>query len=226
MSIPTTALANIRAVKSWTEKPFTEFNDTATTIYYFECVCLSSVYESNKLAKGAKLSSAANAGLIATQYIDASARWVGDSNFSYSDGGYIRFTRRFSRVPTTHEDYSSTVVTLPPIFGKDRERFVTVTSQPATTTSAGGPDITSISYGPEFEYVKKASQSSVERTRLVFNYSTNPAALPIYNAGSFSIVQVDGFSTVIREGLADVLESTKITRWNGDIFQAVTAFAL
>ena len=224
MSLPTTALANVRAIRSWSEKPFTEFNDTATTIYYFECICSKADY--TPLTQGTKLSSAASAGLIAINYTDASARWIGDTNWSYSDGGYLQFTRRFSRVPLAHTDYSSTVVTLPPVFGRDRERFVVVISQPPTATSPGGPDITNVSYGPEFEYVKKASRSSVERTRLVFNYSTNPAALPIYNAGSFSIVQVLGFSTVIREGLADVFESTKITRWDGDIFQSVTAYKL
>ena len=226
MSIPTIALANIRAVKSWTEKPFTEFNDTATTIYYFECVCLSSVYESNKLAKGAKLSSAANAGLIATQYIDASARWIGDSNFSYSDGGYIRFLRRFSRVPKTHEDYSSTVVTYPPVFGKTRERRETRTTQPGTTTSPAGPDIITVSYGPYEEYTRTPSKSIAVTSKLVFHYSTNPEALPVSTARSFSITQINGFSTVTLLGSINVLESTKITRWNGDIFQAVTAFAL
>ena len=225
MSLPTTALVSVRAVKSWTEKPFTEFNDTITTIYFFECVCLSSVYESNKLAKGAKLSSAANAGLIATQYIDANARWVGDSNFSYSDGGYIRFLRTFSNVPKTHEDYSSVVVTQPPVFGKDRAVFTQTTSgDPLLGTST--EETVEIEYGPEIEYVKKPSESISTTCRLEFVYSINPATLPILTAGTFSIQQIDGFSTIVNTGDPSVLESTKITRWKGDIYQAVTAYEL
>ena len=218
MSLPTTALANVRAVKSWIDKPFTDFNDTATTVYYFECHCLASNYTA--LTQGAKLSSAANAGLIATQYIDANARWVGDSNFSYSDGGYVRFIREFSRVPKTHEDYSSTVVNFPPVFGKDRERFEIVVTAPDGSTQ------TNVSYGPEKEYVKTPSESKSVTSRLEFVYSTNPATLPILTAGSFSILQVDGFSTIVNTGDPSVLESTKITRWKGDIFQAVTAYSL
>lgn len=218
MSLPTTELANVRAVKSWIDKPFTQFNDTTTTVYYFECHCAESDYTA--LNKGAKLSSAANAGLIATQYVNSAARWVGDFNFSYSDGGYVRFIREFSTVPLKHEDYSSTVVTYPPEFGKDRERFEVVQTNP------DGSTLTNVSYGPENEYVKKPSESVSTTSRLEFVYSINPTTLPILTAGSFTVQQNDGFSTVINSGDPSVLESTKITRWKGDIYQAVTAYQL
>jgi len=219
MSLPTTALANVRAVRSWSEKPFTEFNDTATTIYYFDCVCSQANY--TPLTQGAKLSNAASAGLIAINYTDASARWIGDTNWSYSDGGYLQFTRRFSRVPLAHTDYSSTVVTLPPVFGKDREVITTTTEANAILGTPGG---TTTQTGPETEYLKTPSRSEATRSRLEFKYSTNPDLLEVFTAGSFTVLQVDGFSKIIPSGDQDVLESTKITRWNGDIFEAVTAF--
>lgn len=216
----TANLVGVRAVKWWESKPFTEFNDTTTTIYHFECVCHQDDYEANKIARGAKLSSAASAGLLETDYIDSSARWIGDSNFSYSDGGYIRFLRRFSRVPRTHSDYSSTVVTLPPVFGKDRERI----EVPVTGVITGGGTGVLVTYGPETEYVKTPSRSEAQTTRLEFVYSTNPAALPVHTAQEFTILQVDGFSNVTATGNSNVLKSTIITRWNGDIYQALTAY--
>ena len=226
MATPTTALANVRAVKSWMDKPFTDFNDTATTIYSFECVCSQAAYDANKLTYGTKLSSAVSAKLIEIIYTDSQARWVGDSNFSYNDGGYIRFLRQFSRVPVAHDDYSSTVITTAPVFGRTRERFELTTTTGATTTGgAGGETTTSYSYGPEYEYVRSPSQSVVVRSKLQYQYSTNPALLPVFTEGSFSITQTDGFSTVLLTGDQSVYESTKITRWMGDIYQAVTAVA-
>ena len=211
MATPTTALANIRAVKSWMDKPFTDFNDSSTTIYSFECVCSQTAYDANKLVYGAKLSSAAAAGLIAINYTDTQARWVGDSNFSYSDGGYLRFIRQFARVPLAHDDYSSTVVTNAPVFGRTRNYY-----------KYNGNIIYTSSY---YEYIKSPSQTLAKRSRLGFQYSTNPELLPVFTEGSFSVVVTDGWSTVINEGSANVYESTKITRWMGDIYQAVTAFA-
>ena len=219
MATPTTALANVRAVKSWMDKPFTDFNDTATTVYGFECVCSQAAYDANQLTYGTKLSSAVSAGLIEIIYTDSQARWVGDSNFSYHDGGYISFLRKFARVPVAHVDYSSTVVTRPPVFGKTRELFTVVTENPDGTTT------TQRSYGPRIEYVRSPSRSVVVRSILEYQYSTNPALLPVFTEGSFSIVQTDGFSSVIRSGSSNVYESTKITRWMGDIYQAVTAVA-
>lgn len=209
MATPTTALANIRAVKSWMDKPFTDFNDNSTTIYSFECVCSQTAYDANKLVYGAKLSSAAAAGLIAINYTDTQARWVGDSNFNYSDGGYIRFIRQFARVPLAHDDYSSTVVTTAPVFGITSEYLINGSTY----------------YRPAYEYTISPSQSVVKRSKLGFQYSTNPALLAVYTEGSFTVEKVGGFSTVITSGSANVYESTKITRWMGDIYQAVTAFA-
>ena len=211
MATPTTALANIRAVKSWMDKPFTDFNDSSTTIYSFECVCSQTAYDANKLAYGAKLSSAAAAGLIAINYTDTQARWVGDSNFSYSDGGYIRFIRQFARVPLAHDDYSSTVVTTAPVFGTTR----------SYTTINGNIYY----YGYTKEYIRSPSQTVAKRSRLGYQYSTNPELLQVFTEGSFSVTVTDRFSTVIYDGSANVYESTKITRWMGDIYQAVTAFA-
>jgi len=221
MATPTTALANVRAVKSWMNKPFTDFNDTSTVIYSFECVCSQAAYDANILTYGTKLSSAASAGLISTNYIDTQARWVGDSNFSNHDGGYIKFIRKFARVPLAHVDYSSTVITKPPVFGRTREKFVITTTAPAGTPDAVA---TQTSYGPVKEYVRTPSQSQVIRTELKYQYSTNPSLLPVFTQFSFSVVQNDGFSTVIPSGSSSVAESTKITRWMGDIYQAVTAY--
>jgi len=221
MATPTTALANVRAVKSWMNKPFTDFNDTSTVIYSFECVCSQAAYDANILTYGTKLSSAASAGLISTNYIDTQARWVGDSNFSNHDGGYIQFIRKFARVPLAHVDYSSTVITNPPVFGRTREKFVITTTAPAGTPDAV---TTQTSYGPVKEYVRTPSQSQVIRTELKYQYSTNPSLLPVFTQFSFSVVQNDGFSTVIPSGSSSVAESTKITRWMGDIYQAVTAY--
>ena len=211
MATPTTALANIRAVKSWMDKPFTDFNDSSTTIYSFECVCSQTAYDANKLVYGAKLSSAAAAGLIAINYTDTQARWVGDSNFSYSDGGYLRFIRQFARVPLAHDDYSSTVITSAPVFGTTRS-YTTINNN-------------IYYYGYNKEYIKSPSQTVVKRSRLGFQYSTNPELLQVFTEGSFSVDVTDRFSTVITSGSANVYESTKITRWMGDIYQAVTAFA-
>ena len=211
MATPTTALANIRAVKSWMDKPFTDFNDSSTTIYSFECVCSQTAYDANKLVYGAKLSSAAAAGLIAINYTDTQARWVGDSNFNYSDGGYIRFIRQFARVPLAHDDYSSTVITSAPVFGTTRS-YTTINNN-------------IYYYGYNKEYIKSPSQTVVKRSRLGFQYSTNPELLQVFTEGSFSVDVTDRFSTVITSGSANVYESTKITRWMGDIYQAVTAFA-
>lgn len=219
MSLPTTANANVRAIRSWIERPFTEFNDTDTAIYHFDCECLASEYTA--LSKGAKLTNAASAGLIASDiYIDSSARWIGDSNWANRDGGYIRFHRRFSRVPKTHEDYSSTVVTLPPEFGRDRKRIENFVTGVIT------PDAPSvfITYGPEEEYVKKPSESIATTARLEFVYSTNPATFEVHTAEGFTVLQIDGFSTVTVTGNSNVLKNTIITRWNGDIYQAVTAY--
>ena len=221
MATPTTALANVRAVKSWMNKPFTDFNDTSTVIYSFECVCSQAAYDAYILTYGTKLSSAASAGLISTNYIDTQARWVGDSNFSNHDGGYIQFIRKFARVPLDHVDYSSTVITNPPVFGRTREKFVITTTAPIGTPDAV---TTQTSYGPEKEYVRTPSQSQVIRTELKYQYSTNPSLLPVFTQYSFSVVQNDGFSTVIPSGSSSVAESTKITRWMGDIYQAVTAY--
>ena len=221
MATPTTALANVRAVKSWMNKPFTDFNDTSTVIYSFECVCSQAAYDANILTYGTKLSSAASAGLISTNYIDTQARWVGDSNFSNHDGGYIKFIRKFARVPLAHVDYSSTVITNPPVYGRTREKFVITTTAPAGTPDAV---TTQTSYGPVKEYVRTPSQSEVIRTELKYQYSTNPSLLPVFTQYSFSVVQNDGFSTVIPSGSSNVAESTKITRWMGDIYQAVTAY--
>jgi len=221
MATPTTALANVRAVKSWMNKPFTDFNDTSTVIYSFECVCSQAAYDANILTYGTKLSSAASAGLISTNYIDTQARWVGDSNFSNHDGGYIKFIRKFARVPLDHVDYSSTVITNPPVFGRTREKFVITTTAPAGTPDAV---TTQTSYGPVKEYVRTPSQSQVIRTELKYQYSTNPSLLPVFTQFSFSVVQNNGFSTVIPSGSNNVAESTKITRWMGDIYQAVTAY--
>jgi len=212
MATPTTALANIRAVKSWMDKPFTDFNDSSTTIYSFECVCSQTAYDANKLVYGAKLSSAAAAGLIAINYTDTQARWVGDSNFSYSDGGYIRFIRQFARVPLAHDDYSSTVVTTAPVFGTRRGHAIDFNGN-------------YYYYPYDVEYIKSPSQTVVRRSKLGFQYSTNPALLAVYTEGSFTVEQTGGFSTVITSGDQSVYESTKITRWMGDIYQAVTAFA-
>ena len=225
MATPTTALANIRAVKSWMDKPFTDFNDSSTTIYSFECVCSQTAYDANKLVYGTKLSSAAAAGLIAINYTDTQARWVGDSNFSYSDGGYIRFIRQFARVPLAHDDYSSTVITSAPVFGTTRERFELTTTTGQTTTNPGGETSTSYTYGPSYQYIRSPAQSYVVRSKLAFQYSTNPELLAVYTAGSFSVIQNDGTSSVTYTGSGNVYESTKITRWMGDIYQAVTAFA-
>ena len=220
MATPTTALANVRAVKSWMNKPFTEFNDTATTVYGFECVCSQAAYEANKLTYGTKLSSAVSAKLIEIIYTDSQARWVGDSNFSYHDGGYIRFLRKFARVPVPHDDYSSTVITLAPVYGTTRDRIY------AEETTADGEVVQiGVGYSAYFKYLISPSRTSVVRSRLGFQYSTNPALLTIYTEGSFSVIESDGETTVIRSGDQSVYESTKITRWMGDIYEAVTAFA-
>ena len=220
MATPTTALANIRAVKSWMDKPFTDFNDSSTTIYSFECVCSQTAYDANKLVYGAKLSSAAAAGLIAINYTDTQARWVGDSNFSYSDGGYIRFIRQFARVPLAHDDYSSTVVTLAPVYGTTRSRLY------AEQIASDGEVVqVGVGWSASYQYLIAPSRTSAKRSRLGFQYSTNPALLTIHTEGSFSVIESDGETSVIRSGNQSVYESTKITRWMGDIYQAVTAFA-
>lgn len=199
MATPTTALANVRAVKSWMDKPFTEFNDSTTTVYSFECVCSQTAYTS--LIYGTRLSSAATAGLIEIIYTDSSARWVGDSNFSNEDGGYIRFVRKFARVPLAHDDYSSTVITIPP----------------------------KIQYTYDFELeawryvVSRAARSIAVRSKLEYQYSTSVSLLTVSTAGSWSVEEVGLDTIVTLEGNQNVYESTKIERWMGDIYVAVTA---
>ena len=112
-------------------------------------------------------------------------------------------------------------MTLPPVFGIDREIITTTTEANAILGTTGG---TTTQTGPETEYLKKPSESQAVRSILRFQYSTNPDALEVFTAAGFTVLQVDGFSRIIPSGTSGVLDSTKITRWNGDIYQAVTAF--
>lgn len=112
MSLPTTALANVRVIESWIDRPFSDLGDTTTKVYYLRCHCLESDYTA--LVQGtANLTSATTAGVIATRYVDALARWVGDYDFRSSPGGYIQFVRRFANIPQNHNEYTTSVVTLP-----------------------------------------------------------------------------------------------------------------
>jgi len=215
MSLPTTALANVRVNESWIDRPFTDLGDTTTKVYYLRCHCLESDYTA--LVQGtANLTSATTAGVIATRYVDALARWVGDYDFRSSPGGYIQFVRRFANIPQNHNEYTYSVVTLPSGFWR--------------------------SYG--FRYLRFQGGDYNLSTRLASTYGTNPAGFTIVTP--FLITDDDGLGSYQQTEEADGIgfqtipdtnafyrsnnerasETTKVTRWMGDIYVGVTPYVI
>lgn len=214
MSLPTAQLPNIRAIESYIDRPFSGFGNTISKVYYIKCHCANENYVGLKFGQG-NLGSAASAGLIASKYRDASARWVGDYNFQKAAGGYITFERRFANVPLTYSDYLSTVVKLPTYYR----------TKPSGLIFSGG------------NYPMTA--------RVEYTFSTSPQAMQINKpfkiidlATKEAISYVNGTSINPPEGTIEtnptgeqfysqterVSETTKIRKWMGDIYVGVTNY--
>lgn len=221
MSLPTAPLPNIRAIESWVDRPFTAFGDTLTKVYYIKCHCENERYIGLRLGQS-NLGSASSAGLISSKYQDASARWVGDYNFSKSDGGYITFERRFANVPLTYSDYKSTVVKLPSYY----------TTKPRGLTFIGGnyPMTARVEYkfstSPQAIQIKKPFKILEGTTNTEINYVN--AATDI-----FRLITTDLFNPVVLTNPTGeqfysqterVSETTKIRKWMGDIYVGVTNY--
>lgn len=212
MSLPTTALSNVRVIESWTDRPFTEFDDTTTKVYYLRCHCLESQYVPPVLDV-ANLTNANTAKVIATRYADPLARWVGDYDFAPSDGGYITFIRRFANVPATHSEYTDSVVSLPAHYDNV----------------------------PNTSYLLFAGGDHTLSTRLEYKYALNPASIirvkpfvikqTVSNAPlTYVITDGEGIYETTPDGSAfyssaeRASEATKISRWMGNIYVGVTPY--
>ena len=218
MSIPTTDLANVRVLESWIDRPFTDFGDTATKVYYLRCHCAEADYTA--LVQGtANLTNATTAGVIATRYADATARWVGDVDFKSSDGGYMTFIRQFANVPAAHSDYTSSVVTLPD----------------------GSPNDSGSSAGPNY-FIYQGGDYQLS-TRIAYTFSTAPASISIVkpffielaNASIFGDVgEVVNFTTLsitspttaefFESSTERASEATQVVKWMGDIYMGITPY--
>jgi len=220
MSLPTTDLANVRVVESWIDRPFTGFGDTTTKVYYLRCHCSEGDYTALVLGT-ANLTNATTAGVIATRYADATARWVGDVDFKASDGGYITFIRRFANVPADHEDYTSSVVTLP---------------DGNTTGSISGGTGLPVS----FEYLGGDYQLT---TRIEYTFDTDPTAItivkPFFIQAERAFGDIENGSTInftmpsltnpttsefFESGNERASEATQIIKWMGDIYMGITPY--
>jgi len=222
MALPTAAFSSINVIESWIDRPFTEFGDSETKVYYLRCICDANAYTSLTLGTS-NLASAASAGVVSTRFTDSTARWVGDSQFSPSDGGNLMFLRKFANVPQTHSEYTSSVVSLP----WEYKELPPSSPYPGSTTtyaSIGGDHPLS--------------------TRLEFKYAISPAAIQIvprfkiHAAGTSLAHEVKYVSTGNLPYIGDTIpsaqlfyssieratESTKISRWKGDIYVGVTPY--
>jgi len=220
MSLPTTALSNVRVIESWIDRPFTDFGDTATKVYYLRCHCAESAYTALVLGT-ANLTNATTAGVIATRYADATARWVGDVDFKSSDGGYMTFIRRFANVPANHDDYTSSVVTLPD--GSPGDSINSGTGLPTYFTYQGG----------DYQLT----------TRIAYTFDTDPTAItivkPFFIEAEFSSSAVTSGETVnftmdsatnpttsefFESSTERASEATQVVKWMGDIYMGITPY--
>jgi len=222
MSVPTTALANVRVIESWIDRPFTDFGDTATKVYYLRCHCSEDDYTALVLGT-ANLTNATTAGVIATRYTDATARWVGDVDFKSSDGGYMTFIRRFANVPASYNDYTSTVVTLP---DGSNSNTVDEGGRPKNVIYQGGDH----SLATRVAYTFSTDPTSITITKPFFvewNTVTVPAAF--YDVGdvvSFtSAAYTDPNTAEFFESSTErVSEATQVVKWMGDIYMGITPY--
>lgn len=113
MSIPyisnPTANAAIVPIDAWIEKPFSERLDNATTEYKITCSCKRENYTAIPFTR--VMDTAGNAGLTQLPFAaNANAYFLGDDNFTSSDGELITFNRTFGTKPTDitymESDYS------------------------------------------------------------------------------------------------------------------------
>ena len=214
MSLPTAQLPGVRAIESWVDRPFTAFGDTLTKVYYIKCHCANERYIGLRLGQS-NLGSAPSAGLISSKYRDASARWVGDYNFSKSDGGYITFERRFSNVPLTYSDYLSTVVSLPAYYS---------TNQSGLIFSGGNYPMTArveytFSTSPQAMQIKQPFKIIDQATKVELSFVNDSSPNPPAGTIETNPTGVQFYSQTER-----VSETTKISKWMGDIYVGVTRY--
>ena len=226
MSLPTTALANVRVIESWIDRPFTDFGDTATKVYYLRCHCSEADYTALVLGT-ANLTDATTAGVIATRYTDATARWVGDVDFKSSDGGYITFIRRFANVPAGHEDYTSSVVTLPD--GSDANTFNVDTGDPYQVIYKGGDY--QLSTRIEYEFNADPTALTIG-TPFFIEMDVTFTGDPPYIAGDVVPFTLRSDNTnpttgeFFESGIERVSEATQVSKWMGDIYVGVTPYII
>lgn len=112
MSIPYTqpTIANVNVGSgTFISYPFLTDGDTTTKIYNMACSQRASDYAANQVALDDAMSSASAAGVIALPFAaDSSAYFVGDTGHSPSDGGMIKFTRRFANIPEATTKFTGT----------------------------------------------------------------------------------------------------------------------
>ena len=212
MSLPTTALANVRVTSSWIDRPFTEFGDTATKVYYLRCHCLESQYVPPVLDV-ANLTNASTAKVFATRYADPQARWVGDYDFAPSDGGYITFIRRFANIPATHSEYTDSVVSLPSNF----DRVVSL-----NYLIFRGGDY-ALSTRLEFKYALNPASIVRVKPFAIKQTATNAAVQFVTNSGK-SLDETTPDGAAFYSSTERASEATKVSRWMGNIYVGVTPY--
>ena len=112
MSIPYTqpTIANVNVGSgTFISYPFLTDGDTTTKVYNMACSQRASDYAANQVALDDTMSSASAAGVIALPFAaDSSAYFVGDTGHAPSDGGMIKFTRRFANIPQATTKFTGT----------------------------------------------------------------------------------------------------------------------
>lgn len=106
MSLPTAALADVRAVaQTYIEYPFIEIGDSTTKVYHMICQQNRLDYDAAQVALDTTMASAANAGVVQLPFDpDADAYFVGDFGHSPIDGGLVEFERVFANIPQDLDD--------------------------------------------------------------------------------------------------------------------------
>ena len=104
--------AAIRVIDYWDEYPFSTGGLPNTTKQYkYKCHCKLTEYESPLFT--AQMTTAAAAKVFELPAVDADAYFLGDDNFSASEGGCITFTRTFGQIPTSWSETKTINYTFP-----------------------------------------------------------------------------------------------------------------
>lgn len=197
-----------RVIDHWIEYPFLEFDDNTTKIYYLKCQVNTASYSPLVVGTG-NLTSAATAGVISlpSGFTDANARFINDSPPQSISGGQIQFVRKFANIPEDHNEYDGLVVDLPKAYDDGTNDIL----------FDGGPtDIPT-----RFAYTFAASPTG---------FTINPKFQITYLGYEVNFVRDTTAATVptrtqfYGSDTERVAEPTKVRRWMGDIYYAVTPY--